>query len=453
MAQRTNGVGREQHSYPSRSGTASLQNCWPSYPLRSAMTSKDTGNACSAVGPRDPEASAARPRRLKQVSAAAGNLLSLLFFLKMIVLVGLGFDVGGMFCGLFLTLLLELLFLFVAVLKWTGCRRTALALHVMEPLLLAVLLIVVLAAAPVLQETWLARLVDAWKSTLLQLTPLFTLLEGLASLLVIQALGELGRWLVYHRSENWMFFILINASVTISTSLYLLYRVSSFDISTGNAVMIGISLATAVAVSVYGIGSGRASVTETSLIFSYIAYCVYMVCTDFGSPRAQSVQKPEFSALPPDVLQSIHSIFATITRMLPQTLYNVLVFLFAVAQTVSPSVFAVFAYRIAVLYSVTRILPAIQQNILFVEYSRTKRQGLWTIVSPCILIAVYTNLLLQHLYPSPAYNPSSLRSLLYSAQIWRWVGAMSTLVLYAIELAYNKDTSTGQALASHFKLD
>lgn len=124
----------------------------------------------------------------------------------------------------------------------------------------------------------------------------------------------------------------------------------------------------------------------------------------------------------------------------------------AAAKTVAPSVFATFAFRISVMYAVTRILPAIQNNIIFLEYSRTSKQGMWSILSPCILIAVYTNLLLQHLYPTPSFT-SPVNQILCSAEIWRWVSAILTLLLYAIELAYSKESDTGQALASHFKLD
>ncbi|EPX70588.1 ICE2 family ER membrane protein [Schizosaccharomyces octosporus yFS286] len=389
----------------------------------------------------------------KNGMAMLGNFLSLSFFLVIIVLVGIAFDVGGKFCGLVLTLALEAYFCSVAFLKLFGLRKFAVILHFLEPLLVLQLLIIVLNISPSLEQNKIANyVIHAWNVILLHCTPLFNLLEGLASLLVIQALGHLGRWLVHYKSENWMFFILLNASSVISMSLYLLYRVSSFTISNCNAVMIGFSLAAVTVVSIYGVSSGRASLSEASLMFSYIAYTVYMVCTDFGNPTTISTQKPNFDYLPPDVLQSVHHLLSSISSIFPKTLSNIALFMVAAIKTVAPSVFATFAYRITVMYAVTRILPAIQQNIIYLEYSRTTKQSLWTVISPCILIAVYTNLLLQHLYPAPSFS-SLTNQILCSAEIWRWVSAILTIILYAVELAYSKESNTGQALASHFKLD
>lgn len=67
-------------------------------------------------------------------------------------------------------------------------------------------------------------------------------------------------------------------------SLYLLYRVSSFSISNPNALMIGFSLATVIVISIYGVASGRANLSEASLmvivisLFLILTYLVFVYC-------------------------------------------------------------------------------------------------------------------------------------------------------------------------------
>src|SRR5579862_6280746 len=51
-------------------------------------------------------------------------------------------------------------------------------------------------------STWTHRiLITPWDWTLTRSTPLFTLIEGFASLLVIQAVGQICRWVVNIRSD------------------------------------------------------------------------------------------------------------------------------------------------------------------------------------------------------------------------------------------------------------
>jgi ICE2 len=54
-------------------------------------------------------------------------------------------------------------------------------------------------------STWTHRImIIPWEWTLTKTTPLFTLIEGFASLLVIQAVGQICRWVVNNRSDSWM---------------------------------------------------------------------------------------------------------------------------------------------------------------------------------------------------------------------------------------------------------
>ena len=54
-------------------------------------------------------------------------------------------------------------------------------------------------------STWTHQiLLKPWDWTLSKSTPVFTLIEGFASLLVIQAVGQICRWVVNNRSDTWM---------------------------------------------------------------------------------------------------------------------------------------------------------------------------------------------------------------------------------------------------------
>lgn len=51
--------------------------------------------------------------------------------------------------------------------------------------------------------------VRIWLALLTRSTPIFTLLEGFSSLLVIQAVGQFVRWIVNNCSDSWMVDLLI----------------------------------------------------------------------------------------------------------------------------------------------------------------------------------------------------------------------------------------------------
>lgn len=54
-------------------------------------------------------------------------------------------------------------------------------------------------------HSWFIRFItNTWLAFLTRSTPIFTLLEGFTSLLVIQALGQCIKWLVNNSSDSWM---------------------------------------------------------------------------------------------------------------------------------------------------------------------------------------------------------------------------------------------------------
>lgn len=118
--------------------------------------------------------------------------------------------------------------------------------------------------------------IGGWDKLLRWSTPVFQIGEGFCSLLVIQACGQITRYLVnQERGDSWMIALLVLSGSIISSSVYFLWRLAQFpDIGNVDAILIGAALMTAVILGSWGIGSGRGNPVESSLL----------VCPNLSSP-------------------------------------------------------------------------------------------------------------------------------------------------------------------------
>lgn len=452
---------------------------------------------------------------------------------------------------------------------------------------------------------WLTVL-EPWKWFLKNATPLFTTMEGFCTLLVLQTAGRLSSWLVRTKSDSWMIVQLLASSCTISTSLYFLYRIYTFPvtISLVSATLIGVVLTIAIFVGLYGIVSGKGNMVESSLLFTYIVYCLYFTFTDFQSSISASTLLYFFSSstrtdlppLPPVIIDGYTEFVSTLAALVPASFKTVFYFLQGAVSTVTPSVIVSLSYRLAVFFAATRIIPAVHEagysrindtldeeeadsaksrldahatdelNQDDREYEESaivdddedtsvsreksahmekylnsiattseeanatvtsatalahpadsKTVGIQSIiysVAPCILIAVYTHLLIQHLnlfntinsttsqaipttstfassfattttFTSPSSNSSpyahsyqpfaqanstmteSTNATLSAVwtwtqgwinprdswQFWGWVNMFSTLFFYSLELIYGKEHNREEIIEQHWKTD
>lgn len=62
----------------------------------------------------------------------------------------------------------------------------------------------------------LAHVPSAWETVLKGLTPLFVLAEGISTLLVIQALGQISRFYIEERNESFQFVFLISSAAYVT---------------------------------------------------------------------------------------------------------------------------------------------------------------------------------------------------------------------------------------------
>lgn len=319
--------------------------------------------------------------------------------------------------------------------------------------------------------------IGGWDLLLRWSSPIFQLLEGFCSLLVIQALGQLSRWLVNRSewSDFWLLTLLVSAAGVVSSSVYFLWRVLQFpDISSLDSTLIGIAIASAIFLCAYGVVSGRGTAVESSLLFAYIVLCIYQIFTDYkpndvSAAEGTASSAPDFPPLPPIIMSSYTAILDALSS-LPGALVNTFDFTAAAFKAVTPSVLISLGYRLFVFYASTRIIPAINESgarALSMEPrlddSNAGNQFLaflsW--FSPSILIAVYTSLLMQHFATTMGgYSPGLTESIGawwsgngqpgMNGNLWKWVNLVGTMGLYAIELWLGKEDDID---GGHWKVD
>ncbi|KAL4774781.1 ICE2-domain-containing protein [Aspergillus nidulans var. acristatus] len=436
-------------------------------------------------------------------------LSSALFLTVTVSSIPLAFDVGGKTCGLAFSLSLATFYFLFSVLKLATPKqswfRSSLIVLIssLQWVIIPILLIWSLNRFSVDTDnssSWVERTFSGkraqnlsiqdwifgrdgllesvalgnWDKILRWSTPVFQLAEGFCSLLVIQAAGQITRWLVNRggRSDSWMIGLLVLSASVISSSVYFLWRVLQFpEISNVDAALIGVTVTCAVILCAWGIGSGRGNPVESSLLFAYVVLCIYQIFTDYqpSHPVEQPVQSPsqagDFPPLPPIIMASYTTLMHALS-LLPSIIHAAFNMITAVFSAVTPSVLISLTYRILVLYASTRIIPAVREagaRALSQEASLDDSDaagqflGFLSYFSPSILISVYTSLLMQHFATTSQAMGGSGQW--WSTQgagggnLWRWVNLAGTLALYAIELWLGAADDLDSGLAGHWKTD
>lgn len=435
-------------------------------------------------------------------------LSSSAFLLSIVFTVPLAFDVGGRTCGLAFSLSLATYYFILSCMrlatpeKSTWRRLLANSYAGLQPLIIPGLLIwslnkfsidsgddaswvsrafynatKPLHQNPSLKEWFFGRdgllqsvFIGGWDKLLRYSTPVFQLTEGFCSLLVIQACGQVTRYLVNNGDggDMWMIGLLLFSSGVISSSVYFLYRVSTFPgIDSQDAILIGMAICCLIFLCAWGVGSGRGNVVESSLLFAYITLCIYQIFTDYqpSNPAAATpaVEDENFPPLPPILMASYTTILQALSS-LPSTLHSAFGFMYAAVRTITPSVIISLAYRLSVLYASARIIPAVRESgarALSSDPSLEEGEeevgtlmGLLSYFSPSILIAVYTSLLMQHFASASSDHPGEW----WTSQggegggnISRWLNLAGTMGLYAVELYLGK--GYGDDFGGHWKMD
>ncbi|CAD6500688.1 BgTH12-06396 [Blumeria graminis f. sp. triticale] len=431
-------------------------------------------------------------------------LSSSIFLTSIILSIPIAFDVGGRQCGLAFSLSLFFFYFFYTLLKLATPEKSRLRWALVQLIgaaqwiIIPGLLIWSMNRFPIEStgtSEWVAKtstdqyteirndlnwtksgslleilVIGSWDKILRYSTSIFQLVEGFCSLLVIQAAGQITRWLVNKgRSDIWMITLLVLSASIMSSSVYFLWRIINFPgISNADAILIGVFITCAVFLGIWGIGSGRGNPVESSLLFAYVVLCMYQIFTDYlpllVTDTSEANPQADFPPFPPIIMAS----YSTITYLLstlPSTVLSGLYLILAAFQTISPFVIISLAYRIFVFYASTRIIPAVRESgarALSQEPSLQDRDGAGKLLgllisfSPSILVAVYTSLLMQHFSTAPSGNhetgwltkhDSNSRTI-----IWRWINLTGTMALYVVEL-YLGQEDLDDFLTGHWKTD
>lgn len=370
------------------------------------------------------------------------------------------------------------------------------------------------------EDAPLPAALSVWRYILIHLTLIFTIAEGFCSLLLIQAAGQTLNWLTTYKSDSWLFVSLIGSGATITGALYFLYRiyVNPFSLELGNASLLGSFLTLTMSLGLYGIVSRKGSMIESSLLFAYIVRCIYETFPFFSEDASQTITnlftqttlnlRKEITRLPQPVSETILSALPLLASNIPNSFRTIWTFFLSAIQKLSLPLLFNLAYRIGVFYAATKIIPLLYHGIPFLpprtpllgsrqvlsssvstlqlnpqmseirpDIPRIRRPSgrisfrkkpkapstILTLIyafSPCIIIAVYTHLML--LYSGElgtelklwgwwdGASPDSM-VVVHPWQFWNWVNMSTTLVLYIAELGGNTDANS--AMTSHWKVD
>ncbi|GAC96631.1 hypothetical protein PHSY_004214 [Pseudozyma hubeiensis SY62] len=283
---------------------------------------------------------------------------------------------------------------------------------------------------------WLARRVPGWWHTLLRISsPFFSLLEGVASLLVIQSLASTSRWIIasslanpsprYQRapspstpsqrgaawmsntfimrslaslgfgaSEVWqIFFLLVSATIYV-TAAFALYV--SFDGATkdrpGTAAAIATSVTSTLWLTAIAFAIRKGNVIETSLMFAYVVFNIYQLgpslsftpdpislirsfkVNTHGQVFVDKLPRSLQAPLTSKILRAASGLVEVIAHWLGQSVD----FIHAAGAALPKSVIVSLIYRLMVLYAASRILPMLKGSVVRNrEGDGLHREGSW----------------------------------------------------------------------------
>ncbi|KAF8168152.1 hypothetical protein B0H34DRAFT_48754 [Crassisporium funariophilum] len=259
---------------------------------------------------------------------------------------------------------------------------------------------------------WLLAAADWWGTLLTLSGPLFIIMEGLSSLLVVQKLGQTGKRLV-SRGEVYQFGLLIATAVAYVASAW--WIVDSYPTAASSplsSTLLGVAITAFLFLTIIGFVVRRTNIIESSGLAVFLAYNVWLCGFDqksFTDPASS------YAPLLPNILPHFQTLVNFVTNTLPK-----------------PILIALF-YRLAILQLASGILPTIGADSwesevgVDDEWSDRPTSMLTRILltyRQSIFITVYSHLLLLD----------------HSSQIWsRWMNIFFTLIIWSVELLVSSE--------------
>ncbi|RLV91052.1 Protein ICE2 [Spathaspora sp. JA1] len=223
-----------------------------------------------------------------------------------------------------------------------------------------------------------------WKLMLRNATPVFTILEGFCSLLLIQAIGQTINWFTIYKSDSWLIISLIGSGSIITVAIYFLYRIYifPFPIDIASASLLGSLVTISLGLGLFGIVSGQGSMIESSLLFAYIVRCIYETFPILSENASQTLAtlltqatsnlRNEIPKIPPSILNPISEVVPFLASTLPASFKGIWDFLIMATFKLPFPLFLKLAYRIGVFYAATKIIPNLYQSAAYPSVSPPK---------------------------------------------------------------------------------
>lgn len=314
----------------------------------------------------------------------------------------------------------------------------------------------------VFEKIWWNYLIEFWKFFLINSTPLFTILEGFCSLLSVQAIGQLFKYFIKNKSDTWSILNLILSSCILSTSIYFgvkIYISPMIDLENVgliSASLLGSVFTLTALITFYAIYYNRATTLESSLMVAYIVKCCYELFPELSKNNISSLYKfvfNEFKKIDNQAKQSLIkeninmskffsyiNLNSTIEKLkvywnsdeivtnsylanklldltdclnktgkilanfilehFPRSFGPLWDFFKISINNLTFSILIQLAYRITVFFAATKIIPILSpmNKITTPNQQPSTSSRLIYLYSPCIIIAVYTNLMIQYNY-------------------------------------------------------
>ncbi|GAA5903597.1 hypothetical protein JCM8208_003634 [Rhodotorula glutinis] len=276
---------------------------------------------------------------------------------------------------------------------------------------------------------------SAWETVLRKSSPVFTILEGLCTLLCIQAVS---RFTVARiddsRSPDLLkMLVLIVAAGIYVISAYFLWESYGAVTDRLSSTLIGVAVTTILFLSGISFSVQKGNVIETALMLAYAVFQIFHLSLNRPQMYTAGILKHVFKApgtnghppLPPVVLRSLDAV----TSAVSQTFGAGVEFVMAASSALPFSVIVTLFYRVFVMYAATRVVLALKRRKGGYEDNRKLSEEepaarIMTVVltySRSLLIGVYTHLLLL----SESQSDQAW---------WRWVNVFSVIALWSLEL-------------------
>ncbi|AMD20519.1 HDL225Cp [Eremothecium sinecaudum] len=292
--------------------------------------------------------------------------------------------------------------------------------------------------------------------------------------------------------------------------LYRIYVTPIWPLSVQTATLLGFTLSLVFGLGLYGIISGKGSAIESSLFFAYMVRCIYEISPKLALTAMSEIfqivhnswqlqqgnlsrnnlltyfkgfrlnteliwntlqrkllsnkhpvetvahRSPSLSILVEKTArllqqqwwlkwQQLWSFIMNVFVGVSRPIHEILVVTLKMAkESMNPAVITNLGFRVLVFYSATRIIPAIQMSTGGTQSRKLMKIIYW--YSPCIVIAMYTHLILRYsgelnndlciwgCIPWINSNRTGDKWIVDAWSFWNWCNLFFTILIYAVEL-------------------